>query len=165
MANWALVEDKEIKELHDLLPKNWKNISGLNNSKDDLQLLKTLGWFSVVKHYQTYDDSIYEIGGYAHEIVDDSVIETLILREKSIEIPIPETTFEELKAKFMDELRQKRNMLLSQCDWTQLADTQLLFDEETKTKWLVYRQALRDLPESYANNEILYISNVVFPTV
>lgn len=42
----------------------------------------------------------------------------------------------------MKLLREKRNQLISRSDWTQLPDV----PEETKTKWKIYRQALRDLP-------------------
>jgi len=45
-----------------------------------------------------------------------------------------------------EEIRQKRNGLLIECDWTQMNDTPL--DINTKQKWVVYRQALRDLPNT-----------------
>lgn len=39
--------------------------------------------------------------------------------------------------------RQKRDVLLSACDWTQLPDV----PEETRIAWVLYRQALRDITE------------------
>ena len=42
-----------------------------------------------------------------------------------------------------DELRIKRNRLLLDSDWTQLADSQV-----DKVAWATYRQALRDLPQN-----------------
>lgn len=42
-------------------------------------------------------------------------------------------------------LRARRNDLLKNCDWTQLADCPL--SVEDKAAWASYRQALRDLPE------------------
>ena len=39
-------------------------------------------------------------------------------------------------------LREERNSLLNQTDWTQNDDV----PTETKTKWQTYRQQLRDLP-------------------
>lgn len=41
-----------------------------------------------------------------------------------------------------ESVRQDRNKKLSDCDWTQLADS-----TADKTAWAVYRQALRDIPE------------------
>lgn len=43
------------------------------------------------------------------------------------------------------QVRVQRNLLLTQCDWTQLADAPLT--AEQKQAWAEYRQALRDLPE------------------
>jgi hypothetical protein len=40
-------------------------------------------------------------------------------------------------------LRRERNNFLAGCDWTQLADSQV-----DKQAWALYRQALRDLPQS-----------------
>ena len=40
-----------------------------------------------------------------------------------------------------EEMRQKRNALLSACDWTQVPDAPV-----DRAAWAEYRQALRDLP-------------------
>lgn len=42
-----------------------------------------------------------------------------------------------------DDVRYQRNQYLSQCDWTQLADSPLT--TEKKQEWAVYRQDLRDV--------------------
>lgn len=44
------------------------------------------------------------------------------------------------------ELRTTRNLLLTDCDWTQLSDAQLTSAQVTE--WQTYRQALRDLPST-----------------
>jgi len=41
----------------------------------------------------------------------------------------------------MAQIRNQRNQLLKDCDWTQIADC-----TADKTAWATYRQALRDLP-------------------
>lgn len=41
-------------------------------------------------------------------------------------------------------LRARRNDMLSDCDWTQLADAPLT--DAQKTAWAAYRQELRDVP-------------------
>ncbi len=53
----------------------------------------------------------------------------------------PNTTFEWMK--------QRRNMRLLECDWTQGVDSPL--SDTKKAEWQTYRQALRDLPETYPN--------------
>jgi len=42
-----------------------------------------------------------------------------------------------------NEIRSKRNGFLSQSDWTQLEDS-----KENKGAWAVYRQELRDIPQT-----------------
>jgi hypothetical protein len=44
----------------------------------------------------------------------------------------------------MAELREERNFLLAESDWTQASDSPL--SDEVKAEWTVYREALRDLP-------------------
>lgn len=45
-----------------------------------------------------------------------------------------------------DDLRSRRDDLLFTCDWTQLPDAPLT--DAQKAEWRVYRQALRDVPET-----------------
>ena len=45
-------------------------------------------------------------------------------------------------------IRTERNTRLTACDWTILPDTPLT--SEQQTAWQTYRQALRDLPQTYA---------------
>ena len=46
-----------------------------------------------------------------------------------------------------ERLREKRNRLLTDSDWTQFADSPL--SDDKKAEWKTYRQALRDLPTKY----------------
>lgn len=64
---------------------------------------------------------------------------------------------EETKIK-ADKVRFERNKLLFECDWTQLLDCVL--DDEMKTKWILYRQQLRDI-----SNQAGFPWNVTFPSV
>lgn len=48
---------------------------------------------------------------------------------------------EQAKLQRAQEIRQQRNALLAECDWTQLADAPV-----DKAAWAAYRQALRDIP-------------------
>jgi len=52
----------------------------------------------------------------------------------------------EKSARAMDSLRTKRNTKLTESDWTQYTDSPLT--DEAKAEWAVYREELRDLPES-----------------
>ena len=55
-----------------------------------------------------------------------------------------------------DEVRKTRNSLLKSTDWTMISDTSV-----DQTAWKTYRQALRDIPETYKDKEP---SEVVYPT-
>jgi hypothetical protein len=47
------------------------------------------------------------------------------------------------------QVRERRQQLLSACDWTQLADSHL--SDEKKAAWSDYRQELRDIPEDFTD--------------
>ena len=58
------------------------------------------------------------------------------------------------------DLREKRNALLAQSDWTGLADSALT--SEVSAKWKLYRQKLRDLPSGL--DTPAKVKNAVWPT-
>jgi len=66
----------------------------------------------------------------------------------------PEKPQELIDEELSQQLRSKRDSLLSASDWTQLPDSPL--SQEQKTKWTQYRQYLRDIPqqEEFPNIEI-----------
>ena len=53
----------------------------------------------------------------------------------------------------LTEVKNHRNWLLAVSDWTRLDDITLTSDK--KTEWQTYRQALRDLPVTIANDAYL----------
>lgn len=55
--------------------------------------------------------------------------------------PLPTEVIQEREDQIIQSVRDERNGLLSESDWTQLPDSPV--DSST---WAVYRQALRDLP-------------------
>ncbi len=54
------------------------------------------------------------------------------------------------------EIRSRRNGMLRDCDWTQIADAAL--GTHTAEEWATYRQELRDLPAGFSK-----VSEVVWP--
>lgn len=52
------------------------------------------------------------------------------------------------------EFRKLRDGKLADSDWTQIPDSPL--NEEQKAAWAEYRQALRDLPDSYDGGDIVF---------
>jgi hypothetical protein len=66
------------------------------------------------------------------------------------------TESQTLLSMYWEKLRIKRNELLRMCDWTQLPD----ISDLDKQAWVVYRQALRDLPANTQDP-----ANPVWPVV
>jgi hypothetical protein len=82
MAEWALVENNEIKEIRSSLPRNWRNISGLNLSSDKVEWLASLGWIKITKNHQEYNSETHEITEYHHSFQNDQVVETITVAQK-----------------------------------------------------------------------------------
>ena len=66
--------------------------------------------------------------------IENGVVYDVIVENKTQDELDAET------AQKANEVRYRRNMLLTQSDWTQVLDTQV-----DKAAWAVYRQALRDI--------------------
>lgn len=89
-----------------------------------------------------------------------------------IELTAEETKFREAEEKEwsdgavergLNSIRKKRNILLLESDWTQLADiSDSRMDNLTKGKWQVYREELRDITNGL--DTVDKINNVTWPT-
>lgn len=60
------------------------------------------------------------------------------------------------------KVREERNKLLSQSDWTQVPDSPLT--DAKKAEWATYRQSLRDFMASYTDSEDNSLENIIFPS-
>lgn len=80
---------------------------------------------------------------WSDEIVSPPSVSDIIAEIESIKLKLPWET-----------LRNKRNLLLSACDWTQLPDSPV-----NVAIWADYRQQLRDLPQNTIDP-----NNPVWPT-
>lgn len=171
MAKYAHIENGNITGVYDLYPENWRNISNFYLLMNDTETLRSLGWRTVVKSTPSYNIDTQYLGNPIHSIVDDEVYETL----EVVDIVFPEVvtqTEEELLAiklaqhnSAMEILRNKRDILLAETDYTQLSDVIKLNGTELTQLYEEYRQALRDLPSLYENdNEFVNESTVTYPT-
>lgn len=156
--SYAYIENGEILEKHYVLPENGRNVSGLKYFAGDTQLLKSLGWYPVTYATVQYNSNTHYISDHTYEVSTDSVIATPVLQSIPQETIIP---FSQRKEEFMESLRAERNRLLSETDWTRLDDVNLATHQ--RDAWANYRQQLRDLPQHYADNEILSLEQVLWP--
>ena len=74
-------------------------------------------------------------------------------------VEIVNKTQEEIDREKFIEVRQTRVVLLDVSDIYVVSDRWDQYTEEKKSEWRIYRQTLRDLPQTYANN----IHSVVYP--
>lgn len=158
--SYAYVEDNEIKKITDILPRNWKNISGLHLSVDNQEFLKSVGWYRIVRAHVSFDEETQKISSYEYLIEADYVNEIPQVIDK------PESeivTFFMKKEAFVVNLRSMRDNLLKESDWTQFPDVVEIKSEEFTYRWKQYRQSLRDITEEYKNNNIIDLESVVWP--
>lgn len=147
MAEWVLVENNQILEYHDLLPKSWKNHSGLNLSADNLDFLKSLGWYKVNKSDVVYDPAFTRLLGYQYHLENDQIYERPILEQITDQERI--ASIEYNRNLFLTDLRNQRDIRLKDTDFTQLPDFNERLTDENRIQWKNYRQSLRDLPSLY----------------
>jgi len=91
-------------------------------------------------------DSMFDIQAQDDEIIVEGHARPGIDSVVNGEIVVGDDT-EQKKWLAQAELRKKRNQLLFKSDLTQLPDIQMT--DDLRSQWASYRQALRDLPESY----------------
>lgn len=80
MANYVFIENNIIKEYYDLLPKNWRHISGFNLIKDE-EYLKSLGWYKVINNNIDYDPSYKKIINYEYIFENDKVYQNPLFED------------------------------------------------------------------------------------
>lgn len=131
---YARVQNNQVVDHNRDLPETWENASNffaLNN-----ETLKEYGWYPFrFVEAPNMDNSV--ISGSYFEITEDEVVEYQTRRPKT-----EEEIQQETESKWR-EIREKRNRLLFECDWTQLTDSPL--SVEKREEWAIYRQELRDI--------------------
>ena len=144
---YAELYNLEIVQIHNELPRAWRNISGLCNYPDDE--LADLGWsgnggcafYPVVEGSQPSHDPKTQTLTYQDTVDPDAKVVNRTWSAVSY-------SQDRIDAEWT-RLRNIRNTRLKSCDFTQLADAPLTVQE--KSDWTAYRQALRDLPQNTAN--------------
>jgi hypothetical protein len=81
--------------------------------------------------------------------------ESLVWKDTTSEKPTEEKINELYELLLIDEMREKRNELLKECDFRFVLDYPHS-SEEKKEEWRTYRQSLRDLPS-------IWVEGVEYP--
>ena len=82
MSNVAIVE-KGVVVYRGVLPKNWKNTSGLHNSKDDADALAELGIYPLEEIKPSFNSATETLDGWTEDIQADKVVLTWVKRDKT----------------------------------------------------------------------------------
>jgi hypothetical protein len=116
------------------------------HNSNNLEFIKSQGYY-VVSAYKSYDKSTQKLVSAAPHIEDGMcyVVEVVDLTEEDL-TQRAETQWQ--------VIRNQRNQLLKDSDWTQLADAPV-----DKSVWATYRQSLRDITQQSDP------FNIVWPTV
>jgi len=141
--DYILVENNTVKGHPTSLPKNWKDVS--NFYLLDQRKLRQYGWFPVrvVTSSKSENDVVT---GQRFEITETEVIQYEEIRQKT-----QSELQDEINSKW-DNIRQERDTLLAETDWTQLADVVL----KNLDEWRKYRQELREITLQPDPNQIMW---------
>ena len=111
---------------------------------------------SVITTSNALDNDVPDGYGYieSNESVEGMVVDlsSSTLAETTVDLPYPLT--------FLGKLKRERNAYLLESDWTQFPDSPL--SDAKKVEWTTYRQALRDIPETYSDATSL--DDIIWPT-
>ena len=82
MAKVAIVENGKVV-YRGVLPRVWKNSSGLHNSRDDWPTLLELGIYPLEEHMPSLDLDTETLDGWTEDIQADKVVLTNLKRDKT----------------------------------------------------------------------------------
>ncbi len=115
MANYAYIENFQFIEIHDSIPKNWKNISNFSSFTDEE--ISQFGWYKLVKLIPEYNPETQKLGTERYYINENVAYETYdVIDLPPIIEPTPPTK-EELDQAQWPIVRQIRDKLMSDFDW------------------------------------------------
>jgi hypothetical protein len=111
MSSWAYVENNEVLEIHMMLPQSWKHISNLYLLENDLDFLRSLGWYPIVQNTISYDPTKQELSP-PRFVIDNTVVYEI---RDIIDMPvIPEEILINQQWKL---IKEQRDQLMIQNDW------------------------------------------------
>jgi hypothetical protein len=173
MAKYAHVENNQISGVYDTLPVNWRNISNLPSLENDTEFLFSMGWQTIQKINPTYNTETQRLGEASYAILDGQVVENIEVIDIPTATPVAALSAEEialiLESHHNDaiaRLREKRDLLLQETDFSQLVDVIAINSETITLAYQTYRQELRGLPTLYESDpSFVDESTVIYPTL
>lgn len=97
-------------------------------------------------------EDVFEITPEQHKALLDGQSQGKTIAFKSRKLQLLEPAEIE---KTWEDIRARRDRLLTESDWTQILDNGV--SQEIKDKWKVYRQKLRDITETFSDpNQVVW---------
>lgn len=145
--DYIQVENGEVKGYPQPLPQNWADVSNFYLLEDEQ--VRKYGWYPLrfVPAEKTENDLVT---GQSFVVEGDEVVQYEQIRPKT------ESEIQEELISKWENIRNMRNTLLLESDWTQLIDSPLT--PEKKTEWSTYRQELRDVTSQSDPKNIIWPS-------
>lgn len=143
--DYIQVENGEVSGYPRPLPQNWADVSNFYLLQNER--LRQYGWYPVrfVPAEKTDNDVVI---GQSFVIEGTEVVQYEQIRPKT-----QDEINQEIN-QLWENIRNERNQLLLECDWTQLSDSPLT--AEKKTEWQTYRQELRDITNQSDPKDIIW---------
>jgi|LakMenE01Jun11ns_1017448.scaffolds.fasta_scaffold9959625_10 hypothetical protein len=141
MKLYCLVENGIVVDSVTELPMTFANVSNFN-VLDDSEL-KTHGWLPCYILSENKDIVV----SVEYEIYDEYVNKIIITRDKTDN----ECNQKRSDKDILNDIRAKRDALLSESDKAIVSDLWSDMDEHTRESWKKYRQSLRDIPQLYTS--------------
>ena len=144
-VDYIQVENGEIKGYPRPLPQKWADVSNFYLLEDEH--LRQYGWYPLrfVPATKTENDVVT---GQNFVVEGNEVVQYEQIRPKT------EDEIENEGAILWQNIRNERNRLLTESDWTQVSDSPLTLEQ--KTEWQTYRQELRDITNQSNPHNILW---------
>lgn len=145
--DYIQVENGEVKGYPQPLPQNWADVSNFYLLEDER--VRQYGWYPLrfVPATKTENDVVT---GQSFVIEGNEVVQYEQIRPKT------QTEIENENSIQWQNIRNERNKLLLESDWTQLTDSPLT--PENKSEWESYRQELRDVTSQSDPKNIIWPS-------
>ena len=125
-----------------------------------LNIGEDLSWIPSNVHalqwYDTWGELEFNDGSPNEKIEELGIYEQAVQTVENEKVRLENVRLAEEAARdYLSELRDIRYGILSRCDWTQSPDSPL--SEAKKEEWRLYRQALRDLPDTVTDPKPLVL--------
>lgn len=152
MKKYCYIENGEVVLANQELPKSWKNVSNFYLLPDSM--LKTYGWMPLV--VENENKPVFVSSSY---IVAENVVREVIVTRDKTQQEMQEEAAKELEMGWY-QVRSQRDEKLKESDLLVLIDKWEFLPLERKEEIRNYRQALRDIPQTFQDP-----SEVVWPNL